>query len=110
MIVLGLALRGQAPRIFTYCTRHGLPLISVITCVSFCIVPVESISFIGLKSGASLLAFMSLSHSSLTVFNWFVNLTTTGGYGAWFCKPLLVLISLETDNVISHQSRIYRHV
>ncbi|KIM29391.1 hypothetical protein M408DRAFT_112567 [Serendipita vermifera MAFF 305830] len=66
-VLYGLALRGQAPRIFTYCTRNGLPMISVITC-----------------SGAALLSFMTLKESSNTVFNWFVNLTTTGGYGAWF--------------------------
>jgi len=33
-ILYGLALRGQAPRIFARCTKGGLPLYSVLFCVS----------------------------------------------------------------------------
>ena len=32
-ILYGLAVRGQAPRIFTYCTKHGLPIVAVLTSV-----------------------------------------------------------------------------
>jgi len=32
-ILYGLAIRGQAPRIFTYCTKNGLPIVSVLFCV-----------------------------------------------------------------------------
>jgi len=65
-ILYGLALRGQAPRIFTKCTKNGLPLIAVLTCCSF-----------------ALLAFMNVQATSATVFNWFVNLSTVGGFFAW---------------------------
>ncbi len=33
-ILYGLALRGQAPRIFTYCTSKGLPVAAVVASVS----------------------------------------------------------------------------
>ena len=33
-ILYGLALRGQAPRIFTYCTNKGLPIAAIIFSVS----------------------------------------------------------------------------
>jgi yeast amino acid transporter len=36
-ILYGLSIRGQAPRIFTYCTKNGLPIIAVLTCVRFSI-------------------------------------------------------------------------
>lgn len=33
-ILYGLALRGQAPRIFTYCTKKGLPIVAIAAAVS----------------------------------------------------------------------------
>ncbi|KIL65243.1 hypothetical protein M378DRAFT_162180 [Amanita muscaria Koide BX008] len=66
-ILYGLALRGQAPRVFAICTKHGLPIVAVLTTSCF-----------------SLLAFMSVSTSASTVFTWFVNLSTTGGFFGWF--------------------------
>ena len=33
-ILYGLSLRGQAPRIFAYCTKNGLPIIAVMASVS----------------------------------------------------------------------------
>lgn len=33
-ILYGLALRGQAPKIFAFCTRNGLPIIAVLATVS----------------------------------------------------------------------------
>lgn len=32
-ILYGLALRGQAPRIFTYCTKKGLPIAAIVASV-----------------------------------------------------------------------------
>ncbi|KAH7881936.1 general APC amino acid permease [Phlebopus sp. FC_14] len=65
-ILYGLALRGQAPRFFTYCTKDGLPIVAigVCGCVSF-------------------LSLMNISAGSATVFNWLVNLTTVGGFFSW---------------------------
>jgi len=70
-ILYGLALRGQAPRFLTYCTKKGLPLAAVL--VSSCFV---------------FLSFMSVSSGANTVFNWFVNLSTTGGFFSWFSMNL----------------------
>ena len=33
-ILYGLSVRGQAPRVFTRCTSNGLPIVSVLFCVS----------------------------------------------------------------------------
>jgi amino acid transporter len=70
-ILYGLALRGQAPKYLTYCTKKGLPLAAIATSAIF--VP---------------LAFMSVSSGAETVFNWFVGLTTTGGLISWFAINL----------------------
>lgn len=65
-ILYGLALRGQAPRIFAYTTKKGLPLTAVIASSAF-----------------PWLAFLTISSGANTVFNWFVNLSTVGGFFAW---------------------------
>ncbi|EGN96889.1 hypothetical protein SERLA73DRAFT_111663 [Serpula lacrymans var. lacrymans S7.3] len=65
-ILYGLALRGQAPRFLTYCTSKGLPLVAVIVSSAF-----------------SLLSFMTVSSGGETVFNWFVSLSTVGGFFSW---------------------------
>jgi len=65
-ILYGLALRGQAPSIFKYCTKAGLPLAAVLATSAF-----------------PWLAFLTVSNGANTVFNWFVNLSTIGGFFAW---------------------------
>ncbi|KAG5637849.1 hypothetical protein H0H81_002986 [Sphagnurus paluster] len=50
-ILYGLSLRGQAPKIFSRCTKHGLPIYAVLFIALF-----------------SLLSFMSVSSGSETVF------------------------------------------
>jgi amino acid transporter len=65
-ILYGLALRGQAPKIFARCTSSGLPLIAV-----------------GFSSIFAFLALMNIKSGSATVFNWFVNLSTVGGFFGW---------------------------
>jgi len=70
-ILYGLALRGQAPKIFAYCTKQGLPLNAVLAAGSL-----------------TFLSFMNVSAGSETVFNWFVNLVTTGGFFSWFTMNL----------------------
>lgn len=70
-VLYGLALRGQAPKIFAYCTKNGLPLYAVLfsSCFTF-------------------LSFMNVTNGGETVFNWFVNLTTTAGFSTWFSMNL----------------------
>ena len=65
-VLYGLALRGQAPKIFAYCTKSGLPLFAVLAASAF-----------------AFLSFMNVSTDSETVFNWFVNLSTVGGFFGW---------------------------
>ncbi|KAF7178613.1 hypothetical protein CNMCM7691_007427 [Aspergillus felis] len=55
----GLALDGKAPRLFTKCTKRGVP----IYCVSVVIL-------------IALLAFLQVSNSASVVLDWFVNLVT----------------------------------
>ncbi|KAL0953937.1 hypothetical protein HGRIS_005101 [Hohenbuehelia grisea] len=66
-ILYGLALRGQAPKIFTYCTKNGLPLVAVLTASAF-----------------GLLSFMNVSSGAAQAFDWFVNLSTTAGFFSWW--------------------------
>ncbi|KAH9851886.1 general amino acid permease 1 [Lenzites betulinus] len=73
-VLYGLALRGQAPKIFTYCTKNGLPLAAVLASSCF-----------------SLLAFMNVASGAETVFNWFVNLSTIGGFFGWLAMNVTYL-------------------
>lgn len=65
-ILYGLAVQKQGPKIFTTCTKSGLPWVAVIVAGMF-----------------SLLAFMTVSSSASTVFNWFVSLSTMCGLIGW---------------------------
>merc|ERR1711939_196064 len=55
----GMALEGKAPKIFTRCTRNGVPI--------YCV---------GMVLVITLLSFLQLNNSSATVLQWFVNLIT----------------------------------
>ncbi|RDW81413.1 Proline-specific permease [Aspergillus mulundensis] len=61
-----LAGEGQAPKIFMRTNRNGVPYVAVI-----------ATWLIGL------LAFLNLSSSGQTVFYWFTNITTVGGFINW---------------------------
>ncbi|KAK1988634.1 amino acid permease-domain-containing protein [Colletotrichum cereale] len=67
-----LAVCGDAPAVFRKCNRHGLPYMAV-----------------GASSLSSLLAYLSLSNTSLLAFNWLVNITNTAGYISWICCGLI---------------------
>ncbi|TFY77700.1 hypothetical protein EWM64_g6312 [Hericium alpestre] len=73
-ILYGLAVRGQAPKVFAYCTKNGLPIVAVLFSCAF-----------------SLLAFMNVSNSAANVFNWFVSLSTVGGFLTWAAINLTYL-------------------
>ncbi|EJD51892.1 hypothetical protein AURDEDRAFT_111470 [Auricularia subglabra TFB-10046 SS5] len=62
----GLALSGNAPRIFSRTTKNGLPLVSIIFCTAF-----------------GFLSYMATSESAGEVFNWFANMTSTAGLVTW---------------------------
>ncbi|KAI8996470.1 general amino acid permease 1 [Trametes punicea] len=70
-VLYGLSIRGQAPRLFSYCTRSGLPIAAILGASAF-----------------AFLAFMNVSNGAETVFNWFVNLSTVGGFFGWWSMNL----------------------
>ncbi|VVT51259.1 uncharacterized protein SAPINGB_P003037 [Magnusiomyces paraingens] len=55
----GLALQGHAPKIFTFCTKKGVPIVAVVFSLAF--------GFLG---------FLQLGKTASTVLNWIVNLVT----------------------------------
>ena len=57
--LFGLALEGKAPKIFTRCTRNGVPI--------YCVVLVLALS---------LLSFLQVSNGAAVVLQWFVNLVS----------------------------------
>lgn len=63
-----LALAGNAPRIFTHCTKSGIPTYA--TAVSACF---------------AALAYMNLGTTGSVVFNWMVNIVNTGAFQSWIC-------------------------
>lgn len=65
-VLFGLALKGQAPRIFLRTNSWGVPYVCVALYVLF-----------------MFLSFMSLSEGALTVFYWFVDLTSAGVLVSW---------------------------
>ncbi|KAI6782592.1 Proline-specific permease-like protein [Emericellopsis cladophorae] len=71
-VLYSLALKGQAPKFFKTTNRHGVPYLAVLA--TWCI---------------GLLAYLNVSSSGATVFNWFMNISTISGYIAW----IVVLIT-----------------
>lgn len=63
-----MAVDGNAPKIFTRCTKSGVPYYATAACSSF-----------------SVLAYLNLASTGTTVFNWFVNLINTGAFQSWIC-------------------------
>lgn len=63
-----LAVAGNAPKIFTKCTKKGVPYMAVAASSLFCA-----------------LAYLNCANSGAVVFNWFVNLTNTSGFISWTC-------------------------
>ncbi|KAJ7777260.1 general APC amino acid permease [Mycena metata] len=70
-VLYGLSIRGQAPKFLAHTTKNGLPISSVLASSVF-----------------ALMSFMTVSAGVETVFNWFVNVVTTGGFIGWFSISL----------------------
>ena len=67
LLVDGLAVAGNAPRILMKTARNGLPFVSIIFCSLF-----------------STLAYMGINAGPGRVFGWFVNMTAVAGLMTWF--------------------------
>jgi len=63
----GLAVVGNAPKIFQRTTKYGLPYTSLILCSAFAF-----LSYMGVNSGSG------------KVFSWFANMTSIAGLMTWF--------------------------
>ncbi|THG96600.1 hypothetical protein EW026_g5266 [Hermanssonia centrifuga] len=63
----GLALNGNAPKVFTRVSTWGLPYVAVATNAAF-----------------GLLAYMAATTNAGNVFTWFSNMTSTAGLMSWF--------------------------
>ncbi|KAG2368239.1 amino acid permease/ SLC12A domain-containing protein [Suillus spraguei] len=72
--VYGLAASGNASKYFLKTTRNGLPYVAVLFSASF-----------------SLLAFMAVSTSAGSVFNWFANMSAVAGLMTWFAISVTYL-------------------
>jgi amino acid transporter len=62
----GMALTGQAPKIFAQTNRYGVPWAAILATWAF-----------------GLLAYLNVSNSGAQVFTWFVNISTISGFIAW---------------------------
>ncbi|KAI0936272.1 hypothetical protein AcV5_004452 [Taiwanofungus camphoratus] len=63
----GLALAGNAPKIFARTSRNGLPYVSLAFCALF-----STLAYMGVKTGSG------------KVFNWFSAMTSVAGLMTWF--------------------------
>lgn len=72
--LFSLAMTGQAPKIFKKCS-NGVPYLAVLA-----------------TAALGSLAYLSISSGSATVFAWFLNLTTIGGYVAWIVTFMTYLV------------------
>ncbi|KAK7522155.1 histidine permease [Phyllosticta citriasiana] len=69
-----LSLQGSAPKIFSRCTKSGIPYMCVAATSVFC-----------------LLAYLNVGTSASVVFNWFVNITNTSSYISWIACGIIYL-------------------
>jgi amino acid transporter len=84
-VLYGLALKGQAPRIFLRTTSWGSPYMCILLFGAF-----------------MFLSFLSLSKGALTVFWWFVSLTAAGVLVSWSAilfNHIRLRKALEAQNI-----------
>ncbi|TVY86028.1 Proline-specific permease, partial [Lachnellula willkommii] len=73
-VLYSMSLSGQAPKVFSRTNRRGIPYLAVLATWSI-----------------SLLAYLNVSNTGATVFNWFVNISTISGYIAWIIVMITYL-------------------
>ncbi|KAL1305184.1 hypothetical protein AAFC00_002105 [Neodothiora populina] len=71
-MLYSLACTDQAPKVFRRCNKKGVPYVAVL-----------------FTWAIGLLAYLNVSNSGASVFNWFTNITTISGFIAW----IVVLIT-----------------
>ncbi len=73
-VLYSMSLSNQAPKIFSITNKRGIPYVAVIATWS-----------------VGLLAFLNVSNSGATLFNWFLNLSTISGFIAWIVVMITYL-------------------
>jgi amino acid transporter len=73
-VLYSMSLTGQAPRFFSRTNKNGVPWVAVCFTWAF-----------------SLLAYLNVSSTGITVFNWFVNISTISGFIAWIVVMITYL-------------------
>ena len=82
----GLAVQGQAPKIFAKVNRMGVPIPALIFCTCWC-----ALVFLNVSSSSAKGEFRATIQccyrflTKCTVFGWFVNLVSTFGAITWMC-------------------------
>ncbi|KAK7433187.1 hypothetical protein QQZ08_000119 [Neonectria magnoliae] len=85
-VLYSMALNGQAPKVFRITNKYGVPWAAVLFTWAF-----------------GLLAFLNVSNSGATVFNWFVNISTISGFIAWIVVMITYLRfrrAMEFNNLL----------
>jgi len=85
-VLYSMALNNQAPKWFRITNKRGVPWVAVLFTWAF-----------------GLLAFLNVSNSGATVFNWFVNISTISGFIAWVVVMITYLRfrkAMEFNNML----------
>lgn len=73
-VLYSMSLSNQAPKFFSITNKRGVPYVAVLFTWAF-----------------SLLAYLNVSNTGATVFNWFVNISTISGFIAWIVVMITYL-------------------
>ncbi|POR30899.1 Proline-specific permease [Tolypocladium paradoxum] len=85
-VLYSMSLNGQAPKWFSVTNRRGVPYVAVLFTWAF-----------------GLLAFMNVSNSGATVFNWFCNISTISGFIAWI---VVMITYLRFRRAMEHRNML----
>ncbi|KAG0347345.1 hypothetical protein BG004_007935 [Podila humilis] len=86
-VLYSMSLNGQAPKWFSITNRKGVPYVAVLFTWVF-----------------GMLAYLNVSESGATVFNWFVSISTISGFVAWIVVMITYLRfrrAMEFNNLMN---------
>ena len=86
-MLYSMSLSGQAPKLFSITNKRGVPYLAVLFTWAF-----------------GLLAYLNVSNTGATVFNWFVNISTISGFIAWI---VVCITYLRFRSAFQHQGLLY---
>ncbi|KAG0053703.1 hypothetical protein BGZ83_000587 [Gryganskiella cystojenkinii] len=85
-VLYSMSLNGQAPKWFSVTNRRGVPYVAVLFTWLF-----------------AMLAYLNVSNTGATVFNWFVSISTISGFVAWIVVMITYLRfrrAMEYNNLL----------